>query len=119
MGIEPGDIEVRMPARQNPTQQPAQQTAQEEVSFSVDWRMVGLLIIAGVVGVVGWHAHGWFVHPTYTKARAQIESILGSDVALAYEESNRACPDNMNLTTACGLLIQEIKSPRPKIASAE
>jgi hypothetical protein len=111
------DIEVRAVKKTT-----TQQTQQEEEGGSIDWRIVGMLggalAFAVLVGFICWNAHGWFVRPTFAKARAEIESKFGSDVADAFDETNRACSDDVNLTKACGLLYGEIKKPPVRVASA-
>lgn len=109
------DLEIKA-VRKSGTQQAQQQ---EEEGGSIDWRIVGGLGVSlALAAFVGFNAHSWFIHTTYTKARAEIESKFGSEVAQAYDESNRACPDDANLTKACGLLYGEIKKPPVTVASA-
>lgn len=112
------DIEIKA-VKKATTGLPSQQ---EEETVSVDWRIVGIisaaLVLAVCTSVLAWNAHGWFVHPTFAKARAEIESRFGADTALAFEEATRACPDDASLTRACGLLHEDMRRHPDKLASA-
>lgn len=103
------------------------QAEQKPAKQPIDWRQVinavftFILFVsfAALVGIGGWFAHSFFIHPTFAVARGEIEKFAGPGAGQFFTEMQAACPDDAKLPNACRLLFMNATQPQQKIASAK